>query len=218
MMRYVIAASLFLLIMTSGCTSSETPEDNDDKNIIDNEAIVKLQTENQTLSDELSDLKIMNQEYLMTIDSLNQEIADYEERIKDYILDIEQNDLEDAYFDTLANMSLEFVRAYTSGDIDKLQELTDDTIEYYYNDKDIYCRYTYEGVDIEHPVYIDDRAMYYKDMVIQGYGYLEEEDSYIVHIAVFQTEDSPYFGGTFLNLYFKISDGYWKVSMLEFDI
>ncbi|BES65134.1 hypothetical protein SANA_15730 [Gottschalkiaceae bacterium SANA] len=63
-----------------------------------------------------------------------------------------------------------------------------------------------------------DDSRSYKDMVIQGFGQLENS-RYVIHIREFYTENAQETSPpTFLNLHFQQVDGQWKVVYFEFDV
>jgi len=84
----------------------------------------------------------------------------------------------------------------------------------------IYGVYEYNGDEIEYMLYNDSSDIIYKDMIIQGYGYLKESEAYVIHIREFfeyqngELVSPP----TFLHLYFKNLEGDWKITSFEFDV
>jgi len=208
-----------IIILLVGCTTNNgEPDVNQEAEKTQLQLIAELEEDNLNLSNEVDNYEKIVDGYTQTIQDLNGTITTYREEVATYKRGVEAQTIKDNIFPALANLSLEFVRAQTSGDLDKLQALVSDDITFYWVDEDIYCRYFYEEKVIELPVYIKDSAKYYQDMVIQGYGYIEEDDIYLINIAEFMTSDSPSLGGIFLNLSFEKIDGSWKVIMIEFDI
>lgn len=206
-----------IIVLLIGCTSTNE-EPTTDKVILEyTEIIADLEATNYELTSYNTDCNKEIDNYIQKIEVLESSLIDCEEEILAYKNKEELQIIRDNNYPILANLSLDFVRAHTSGDIDKLQELVSEEIEFYFDNEDIYCRYKNSEEPTEFPVYIMENEPYYRDMVIHGYGYIEE-NMYLIHIKEFATLDSPYGNGAFLNLSFMKIDGYWKVVKIEFDI
>jgi len=157
----------------------------------------------------------------------NNKINELEDRIKileadlkeknNYVAEIQEKE---NLFSTFANMSIEFVRGQTQGDVQKLKEVVADNVLIIEDNDYIYGVYEYNGDEIEYMLYNDSSDIIYKDMIIQGYGYLKESEAYVIHIREFfeyqngELVSPP----TFLHLYFKNLEGDWKITSFEFDV
>lgn len=142
--------------------------------------------------------------------------ADLEEK-NNYIRSMEaKEDL----FPIFANLSIEFVRGQTQGDIQKLREVVADDVLIVEDNNQIYGIFENNGTEVEFMLYNSDRESIYKDMIIQGYGYYEESGEYSIHIReFFELENGePVTPPTFLNLYFKNFEGNWKITSFYFDV
>ncbi len=143
----------------------------------------------------------------------NKQIQLLEEKIDFLEKKVENYEEADNKFSILSNLSLEFVRAHTTGDIDKLKSLISDDITLLEKDNEIYrvC-----GEDITYTLYDESRQTKYLDMVVQGYAYDQQNETYHINISEFY--EGNFAGGYFLNLtYKKFNDG-WKVINFELDI
>lgn len=160
----------------------------------------------QGCSAKTNESELVNIEYNKQIQFLEEKIDYLEKRIEAFE---EANDK----FPILSNLSLEFVRAHTTGDIDKLKLLVSDDITLLEKDNKIYkvC----DG-EITYTLYDESTQTNYLDMVVQGYGYDQQNDTYLIHIAEFYEGDLV--GGFFLNLTYKRFNDGWKVVDFEFDI
>lgn len=160
-------------------------------------------------------------------DSKNNEIQELKKRIKsleselkekeDYIERFkQQQDL----FPLLSNIALEFVRGHTQGDIEMLKKVASDNISIVEKDNEIYGKYEVHGNEIEWLLYNNDVKNRYQDMVIQGYGYYQENNTYVIHIREFYVDEynEPVSPPTFLNLYFSELEEGWKVVEFDFDV
>ncbi|WP_425449324.1 hypothetical protein [Dethiothermospora halolimnae] len=168
-----------------------------------------------TPKDDTSDIENNNE-----VNKLKEKVKALEselEKKEAYIESIkEQEDL----FPVLSNKALTFVRGQTEGNIHKLKEVISDNISIVEEKGKIYGVYEAYGQKIKYLLYDENSKRKYKDMVIQGYGYLEGEDSYIIHIREFYVDenDKPVSPPTFLNLYFVQVDGNWKIEEFGFDV
>jgi len=124
-------------------------------------------------------------------------------------------------FFALSNMATEFVRAHTQGNIEKMKELLSEEIEIVEKKNKIYAAITYKEIDnIEWTVYDKNSQYVYQDMVLQGYEYLPDDETYRINIREFYNDlnGNLQIPPTYLNLYFKQINGVWKIINLEFDV
>jgi len=142
--------------------------------------------------------------------------AELEEK-NNYIRRIEEKE---ELFNVFANISLEFVRGQTQGDVQKLREVVADNVLIKEDNDNIYGVFKNNGTEIEYMLHYGNRVSIYKDMIIQGYGYDEEREEYIIHIREFfefengESVTPP----TFLDLHFKSFEGNWKITGFHFDV
>lgn len=135
----------------------------------------------------------------------------------DYIEKLEQ---QQAIFPILSNIALEFVRGHTQGNIEKLKEIISDSISIIEEENKIYGKYEVYGNEIKYLLYNNDGEIGYEDMVIQGYGYYEENNTYVIHIREFYVDEynEPVSPPTFLNLYFRELEEGWRIIEFDFDV
>jgi len=123
-------------------------------------------------------------------------------------------------FPIFANLSIEFVRGQTQGDVQKLRQVVADNVLIIEDNDNIYGVFKNNGAEIEYMIYYGNRVSIYKDMIIQGYGYDEEREEYTIHIREFfefengESVTPP----TFLDLHFKSFEGNWKITGFHFDV
>lgn len=188
---------VIILIIIAGVLSSCSPEDNQQGDANPEPAdhdkkIEELNNKIETLEDDLEEA--------------NQRIEDYKK--------------EDENFPFISNLALDFVRAHTQGNKEKMRELLSEEIELVEKDKRIYAVMQVNDQEVEWMLYEKDSPARYQDMVVQGYAYLREEDAFIIHIREFYEgkEGEVISPPTFLNLTFKKVDDQWKIINLEFDV
>lgn len=153
-----------------------------------------------------------------SLDESQREIASLKmenKRIQDRLT---QNELGMELFPRLSNLSLNFVRAHTRGDAVSLRSLVGEPIRIQKENGILIGSWEENGQEIEWELWKEDDSKTYQDMVIQGFGWLEE-GRYVIHIREFYTESgeetSP---PTFLNLHFQEEDSHWKIVYFEFDV
>lgn len=120
----------------------------------------------------------------------------------------------------LSNMSLEFVRGKTKGDLEKINSLISDDIILSAENNKIYGQHEAYGEQIKYLLFDKDGKREYQDMVIQGFGYSENNNTYVIHIREFYNDElgMPESPPTFLNLYFREIDDKWKIVEFSFDV
>ncbi len=155
------------------------------------------------------------------------QVTELEERIKileaeleeksNYISHIQEKE---HLFPTFANISIQFVRGQTQGDVQKLKEVIADNVLIIEDNGHIYGVYENDGYEIKYRLYNNSNNILYKDMIIQGYGYSKESETYVIHIREFfeYQNGEPVSPPTFINLYFKNFDGNWKITGFDFDV
>ncbi|MCC5910090.1 MAG: hypothetical protein JJT76_06600 [Clostridiaceae bacterium] len=157
----------------------------------------------------------------------NNKINELEERIKMLETELEEKNNyvtwmqeKENLFPAFSNISIEFVRGQTQGDVQKLKEVVADNVLIIEDNDKIYGTYESNGIEIEYMLYDGSSDVIYKDMIIQGYGYLEENEAYVIHIREFfeYQNGEPVSPPTFLNLYFENFEGSWKITGFDFDV
>ncbi|MTI71839.1 MAG: hypothetical protein FH751_16445 [Firmicutes bacterium] len=123
-------------------------------------------------------------------------------------------------FPILSNKALDFARGQTQGDIEKLNKVVSNNIIIIEKDNEIYGKYESYGEKIKYMLFNKNSKIKYKDMLIQGYRYNEENNTYLMHIREFYVDENnnPVSPPTFLNLYFSKIEGVWKVVKFNFDV
>lgn len=154
------------------------------------------------------------------IQELKEKIKRLETELEEKNAYIEKMEQEDELFSWLSNKALEFVRGHTNGDIEKLEGVIADNISIVEENDKIYGKYEYSGKEIKYLLYDKNGKAKYQDMVIQGYGWYEGNNTYVIHIREFYVDEnnesvSP---PTFLNLFFDKIEGDWKIVEFEFDV
>lgn len=171
---------------------------------------IALEAQLSELQEKVNQLQDSLEEGQREIESLQVENKQVRERLV-------QNDLQMDLFPLLSNLSLEFVRAHTSGDVERLRSLVGAPIRIQMKKGVLVGSWEESGQEIEWELWKED-SKNYQDMVIQGFGSLDN-DRYVIHIREFYTEfgeeTSP---PTFLNLHFQEVGSQWKIVYFEFDV
>lgn len=166
-------------------------------------------------NEEAEMLKYQNtvEELKLEIKALESNLEQAEELNKHYAM---KEDL----FPHISNLGLQFVRAHTQGDLEKMKSLLSDDVKLVKKNKGIYGIYQYDGNETEICLTNFDKDKIFIDMVLQGFGYNEEKDVFSLHIREFyeNLDGEPLTPPTFLNLYFKETEKGWKISYFEFDV
>ncbi len=153
-----------------------------------------------------------------TLDECQGEIASMQVENKQVQERLAQNELAIELFPVLSNLSLDFVRAHTTGDMKRLLSLVGEPIQIRKEGGFLLGTWEEDGQEIEWELWRDADSKVYQDMVIQGFGILEN-GRYVIHIREFYTEfgveTSP---PTFLNLHFQEVGNQWKIVYFEFDV
>lgn len=162
------------------------------------------------------------------IDARNDnQVSELEERIKILEAELEEKNTyishmqeKEHLFPAFTNMSIQFVRGQTQGDVQKLKEVIADSVLIIEDNEQIYGVYEYDGDEMEYRLYDNSSNILYKDMIIQGYGFSKESETYVIHIREFFEYQNgvPVSPPTFLNLYFKNLNGNWKITGFDFDV
>lgn len=188
MKKHFLIMLIFSVSLITACTNSE-------------EAVSQLKEEKEILTSSLNENKAVQEK-------LSQRVTELEQQVENYQKEVEM-------FPNFSDLSRQFVRAHTSGDIETLQTLLSDELVL---------------EQIEHTLYIEDDTNYkwqvftvgdkLDDWVIQGFQYNTDNNTYMVHIREFlkNAEGEPVSPPTFLNLTFKFVNEEWKVSGLSFDV
>lgn len=158
--------------------------------------------------------------YKNTIDELNLKIKELESNLKQADELIKHYEMKEDIFPYISNLGLQFVRAHTQGNLEEMKSLLSDDVRLVKKKEGIYGIYQYEEHEIEYCLYSSDKDNMFIDMVIQGYGYVEEKDVFVLHIREFyENSDGELLSPpTFLNLYFKQTEKGWKINSFEFDV
>ncbi|ESU31965.1 hypothetical protein G3A_13750 [Bacillus sp. 17376] len=168
----------------------------------DTEIVNQLESEKETLTMDLAENKA-------EIDRLNEKISEMEGQL-------ETNQKENDLFSQMSYLSMEFVKAHTTGDKETLQALLSEELIMEERDNNLFVK---NNDNVEWLLYSADNHQL-DDWVIQGFQYNPENDTYTVHIREFFSDANgePVSPPTFLNLKFKLYNDQWKVDGLEFDV
>ncbi|WP_203248337.1 hypothetical protein [Sporosarcina beigongshangi] len=196
-MRKIIRFTLLFVFVMVLAACSQTVDPLEGK-------VSQLEADKVVLSENLD-----NQEN--KIEKLTQNIAELEKQI-------DATKKEKDIFPGISNLSREFVRAHTSGDKEKLQELLSEDIILVDRDNELFAKHGED--EYEWLLFSRERKVQLDDWVIQGYQYDSENDTFHIHIREFYVDingepDSP---PTFLGLSFKMFNNEWKIISLAFDV
>lgn len=200
-MRWLRCCLLCCLLL-SGCSNSSNSED---------KQVLVLESQVMELQEKVSLLE-------KSLDASQREIGSLKVENKRIQTCLTQNELQMELFPLLSNLSLNFVRAHTRGDVESVRSLVGDPILIQDKNGIILASWVENGMDIEWVLWREDDSKSYDDMVIQGFGLLGD-GRYVIHIREFYTEfgieSSP---PTFLNLHFQKVEEQWKIIYFEFDV
>ncbi len=195
MMKKLCVLIICCFTLITACSQAEKPLD---------EATSQLEEDKVALSKSLSDQE-------SKIEKLTQSITELEKQI-------DATKKEKDIFPWVSHLSREFVRAHTSGDKEKLQELLSEDIILVDRDNELYAKHGED--EYEWLLFSQERKVLLHDWVIQGYQYDSESDTFHINIREFyvdlngESESPP----TFLGLSFKMFNNEWKIIGLGFDV
>ena len=167
-------------------------------------ATSQLEEDKAALSKSLSDQE-------NKVEKLTQSITELEKQV-------DATKKEKDLFPVISNLSREFVRAHTSGDKEKLQELLSEDIILVDRDNELYAKHGED--ENEWLLFSRERKAQLDDWVIQGYHYDSESDKFHINIREFYVDENgePESPPTFLGLSFKMFNNEWKIIGIGFDV
>lgn len=193
---------VLLLLLTVGCQSDQVMPD---------ERMAELEEQ----------IRVMESERVVLIDKIeiqNHKIEELQKQVDRMIEVSDARKIQDDLYPGLSNLAHQFVRAHTTGDLEKVRALLDPKISVELSDGEMRAFWNEGDVQMDWVLWQENAVIIYRDKVIQGYGQLED-GTMLIHIREFYEsgyeEVSP---PTFLNLYFQQVDDEWKISYFEFDV
>lgn len=165
-------------------------------------AFISFSKESTSANSEINSLNIKTSE-------LENVVGELESIIKVY--EIQQRD-----FAFASNSALQFVRAMTTGNREALDEMLSNEFELVNKNKDLYVTVAYDDNEVEWKLFSP--TDHYKDMVVQGYTYDEEKNTYVIHTRLFylDSDGNDISPPVFLTLFFQPHS--WKIIDLYFDV
>ncbi|WP_160032474.1 nuclear transport factor 2 family protein, partial [Paenibacillus sp. An7] len=117
----------------------------------------------------------------------------------------------------ISNISMEFVQAHTTGDMDRLRQLLSDDIVLEEKDNKLYAK---DANGDEWLLFNYEKKIHLDDWVIQGYEYDPKSNTFQIFIREFYTDlkGEPEIPPTFLHLSFIKFNEEWKIASIEFDV
>lgn len=195
----ITSKKLFVLIVCSislitACTKTEN----------------SLKEKVSQLEEQKTNLTLSLNEKENQIEKINQNITELEKQM-------ETNKKEKDLFPLISNLSMEFVRAHTTGDKEKLQELLSKDIILQERDNKLY---SINNAYDEWVLFSYEVNTHLDNWVIQGFHFNSESNTYNVHIREYikDLNGNPVSPPTFLYLTFKMFNNEWKVIGLGFDV
>ncbi len=164
----------------------------------------------------ISQLKQDKEKLTLSLNENEKTQDEFKKRIANLEKQLENNQKEKELFNTISNLSKDFVKAHTSSDKDKIQSLISNDLfleekenKLYINNNanDQWLLYPFGGKQLD-------------DWVIQGFQYNSDSDTYLINIREIYKDANgkDVSRPTFLNLTFKLSNNEWKVISLSFDV
>lgn len=200
-MKKAVILVLFCLLMT-GCRTA--PEGNIDSQENKDAQILALEEERDRLLNEVKKRDAELEVLKIRVEELQKELDKYKQTSE--------------FFPLLSNRALEFVRAHTTGDVDGVRHLLYDGILVEQIEGKMRASWTVDGQTIDWTLWEKDSPVQYQDMVIQGYGQLDD-GTMLIHIREFYVQDEESVSPpTFLNLHFQKREDDWKIVYFEFDV
>lgn len=190
-LKKIMVLTISIILIVSGCTKNDVTTD---------KSLEKYENKIQELEEKINILEAENEEMKKLINIYKKE--------------------KDSFF-ALSNMSVEFVRAHTKGNIEKMKELLSEEAELVERKNKIYVIIPHEkSGKTKWLVYDKSTPGIYQDMIIHGYHYVSNDDIYIIHIREIYSDSKGNIKipPTYLDLYFKQINGVWKIVYLEFDL
>lgn len=175
------------------------------------------QTEN-SLDEEVSQLEEDKVALSQTLSDQENKIEKLTQSITELKKQTDATKEEKDLFPWISNLSRDFVRAHTSGDKEKLQELLSEDIILVERDNELYVKHGED--EYEWLLFSNEGKSQLDDWVIQGYQYDSESDTFHINIREFyvdlsgESESPP----TFLGLSFEMFDNEWRIVGVGFDV
>jgi len=198
-----------LVILLSGCTNVD--------NEVQSSEIDNLQTRIEELESTISekDLKIkkIEQDNLKYVEE-NKEIKG---KLASANNDIDKRSFEDENYRNISYLTLEFARARTSGDIEKLKSLVSRNVRIYEENNEIWSEFV--NTKYCNLLHFPRREKYYHDMHIIYFEYDKENETFKVHTEeYFVNDDGEISGIAFVYMTYIKEDNEWKIDDFDFDI
>jgi|GEM_PF-2946207 len=193
---------IIMLLLSSGCSvQTDTQEDRINQ-----------------LEHEVSELQEKYAHAIKTVEEQKYEIEALETELTKRKSDGNEENCFDDFYPLLSNLSHQFTRAHTNGDLESLRKLVSERINIDLVDGVMKATWLEDDQEIEWILWDQSSDLIYRDMVIQGYGSLDDGTK-LIHIREFYESDrmevTP---PTFLNLHFQIEEKEWKIVYFEFDV
>ncbi len=152
--------------------------------------------------------------------TLQEKIKALETELEQMKLLVDNSKYEKDVFPILSNLSLDFVRAHTDGNIEEIKKLVSSEIKISEKEDTIFGITSIDNTELEWILHNKNDSERYQDMVIQGYGFDSNKNVFVIHIREFYKDSNGNISipPTFLNLYFKKIDNTWKIINFEFDV
>ncbi len=191
-----------LLMMTVGCQVQTEPQE---------ERI-------EALENQLLELELKYADAAATIEKQKDEIEGLKAALENLQGEVDAKRNLDAQFPLISNLAYQFVHAHTGGDAERIRQLVDGRISIEQTDGRITAIWMEGSQEVEWTLWDRESDRDYRDMVIQGYGALED-GSILIHIREFyETDGVELSPPTFLNLQFVKENNDWKIIYFEFDV
>lgn len=192
---------MILVILFTGCTNEQFTIDEQNAYILELE--LKLE-ENKSVIDDLEEIN----------EKLNEEKKVLNELISS---NDDNHDTANKVFREISNLTLEFARARTDGDMDRLKELLSSDFTLYKENDEIWSKS--ESTGYTNLLHFSRRKETYHDMCLAYYKYDENIGGYIVYTdEYFVDNDRNIEGVAFVYLTIIKEDDKWKILTCEFDI
>lgn len=195
-MRKLLILTICSLTLITACTQNNDSLEG---------YVAQLEEENSKFTERLNEKEKRIEELNQTIRQLNIQIDDFNK--------------EKENFAAISNLSMEFVKAHTTGDKDKLRQLLSKDIVLEEKDNNLYAKMINTN-GYEWLLFNNEKKIHLDDWVIQGYQYDSRTNTFGIFIREFyiNINGEPDIPPTFLNLTFIKYNNEWKINSLGFDV
>jgi len=214
-MRKILILVIFATLLI-GCIEEQNIGLNRDDNLTNVEA---LEEKIDALEKKIEEQNLENIDLTNSLDKERNGVSILKKETEKLKKENESLRYEKENFRNLSSLTLDFARARTTGDFDKLKSLVSNNIVVFYKDDEIWARYKDDESEAEYPLYFSRREKLYHDMHIIYYEYDTNKENFVIQTEEYFVNGEGIASGIgFVYLYFIKANDKWKIDRFEYDI